>query len=105
MVLGFGHPNTAGGGHLRRVGMLGGIWRRVAVVLAAAVAFAGAPLAGGAASAHPASVIVDSRVTSATTPTVDVIVQKLAGAGDGPEQAIADLGGTVTRDLSIIDGF
>jgi serine protease AprX len=81
------------------------MWRRVAVVLAAAMACAGAPIAGAAANAHPASAIVDSRVTNATTSTVDVIVQKLAGAGDGPEQAIADLGGTVTRDLSIIDGF
>ncbi|MBV8692345.1 MAG: S8 family peptidase [Actinobacteria bacterium] len=87
--------------------MLGAGWRRVAVVLAAVVGFAGAPLVGSPASAHPAgaAAVVDSRVTGATTANVDVIVQKDSASDHGPEAAIEHLGGTVTRDLSIVDGF
>src|SRR5258708_402825 len=97
-------PNTSRGGHLRRVGMRGVLWRRVAVVLAAAVGLAGAPLAG--ASAHPLHhAVVAARVTGATPPSVKVIVQKVDGAGHGPEAAIAHLGGAVTRDLPIVNGF
>jgi len=37
--------------------------------------------------------------------TTSVIVRELAGSGDGPEQAVAGLGGTVGRHIGIIDGF
>ena len=38
-------------------------------------------------------------------PLVSVIVRAAADAGPGPEQAVRDLGGKITRRLSIIDGF
>src|SRR5581483_2676069 len=70
------------------------------------VGFAGAPLVRSPASARPAGhAVVDPRVSGATTPTVDVIVQKDSASDHGPEAAIEHLGGAVTRDLSIIDGF
>jgi serine protease AprX len=48
---------------------------------------------------------------SAATPTassaaqVSVIVRELAGAGNGPERAVAAVGGSVTRQLDVIGGF
>src|SRR5581483_8891869 len=70
------------------------------------VGFAGAPLVRSPASARPAGhAVVDPRVSGATTPTVDVIVQKDSASDHGPEAAIEHLGGTVTRDLPIIGGF
>jgi serine protease AprX len=60
------------------------------------------------AAAHPAAlVVVDPRVVQAgaTSATVPVIVQKNDAADRGPEAAVARLGGTVGRDLPIVDGF
>lgn len=37
--------------------------------------------------------------------SISVIVRELPGSGDMPEQAVADLGGTVERHIGIIDGF
>ncbi|HZD16544.1 MAG TPA: S8 family serine peptidase [Actinomycetota bacterium] len=37
--------------------------------------------------------------------TVSVIVRELPGSGNAPEQAVADLGGSVGRHIGIIDGF
>ncbi|MBV8559935.1 MAG: hypothetical protein JO050_04135, partial [Acidimicrobiia bacterium] len=48
---------------------------------------------------------VDGRVLAVAKGDVHVVVQKLAAADGGPEVAIAHLGGTVTRDLPIVDGF
>ncbi len=36
---------------------------------------------------------------------VPVIVQELQGAGNGPERAVASLGGKVQRELDVINGF
>jgi serine protease AprX len=38
-------------------------------------------------------------------PLLSVIVREAANAGSGPERAVRDLGGKITRRLSIIDGF
>jgi serine protease AprX len=43
--------------------------------------------------------------TDAATEPVSVIVREDAGAGQGPEQAVSALGGTVEEPLGIIDGF
>ncbi|MCU1621155.1 MAG: peptidase and in kexin sedolisin, partial [Modestobacter sp.] len=43
--------------------------------------------------------------TDAPTEPVSVIVREGAGAGQGPEQAVSALGGTVEEPLGIIDGF
>ena len=86
--------------------MRGAGWRRIAAVFAAAVACTGASLTTAQAASQPATaVVVDPRVTNATTADVHVIVQKVQGAGAGPEAAIERLGGAVTRDLPIVDGF
>lgn len=36
---------------------------------------------------------------------ISVIIRELPGAGDGPEETVKQLGGSVTRHLAIIDGF
>ena len=36
---------------------------------------------------------------------IGVIVRELAGAGDAPERAVVRLGGTVTRQIDLINGF
>ncbi len=59
--------------------------------------------AGGTATTP--SAIVAPEVLSAAGDEVEVIVQKRASAGHGPEAAVAELGGTFTRDLPLIDGF
>lgn len=43
--------------------------------------------------------------TAPTTPTLSVVVRERAPATDAAERAVRSLGGTVTRDLPIIDGF
>ena len=40
-----------------------------------------------------------------TAAPVDVVVREAAGAGNSPERAVADFGGTVGRRLDIIGGF
>jgi serine protease AprX len=77
-----------------------------AVLLAALIGLAGlaVPSARAADTSAPGAVI-DARVTAARTGDVRVIVQKLAAQDRGPEAAISSLGGTVTRDLPIVNGF
>jgi serine protease AprX len=82
-------------------------WRSgCALVLASALGLAGlaVPSASGAEPTGTAAV-VDARVLAAHTGDVRVVVQKLDAADRRPEAAITDLGGTVTRDLPIVDGF
>jgi serine protease AprX len=67
---------------------------RALTVFAAAAVVAG--MAGPAAAAtQPAS----------SAEQVSVIVREAAGAGTAPERAVATLGGTVERQLSVIGGF
>jgi serine protease AprX len=82
-------------------------WRnRCAVLIAAAVAFAGLALpTAHAVDAPSAGAVVDARVLAIRSGDVHVIVQKLAAGDSHPEAAIAGLGGTATRDLPIVDGF
>jgi len=82
-------------------------WRnRCAVLLAALVACAGlAAPAAHAVDTPSAGGIVDARVLAVHAGDVHVIVQKLAAEDGGPEVSISRLGGTVTRDLPIVDGF
>ncbi|MCV2491530.1 S8 family serine peptidase, partial [Geodermatophilus sp. YIM 151500] len=67
---------------------------RVLTVAAAAAVIAG--MAGPAAA---------QTVASAPADPVSVIVQELPGSGNGPERAVAALGGSVVRPLEVIDGF
>ena len=62
------------------------------------VAAAAAIIAGMAGPA------VASTAAPASAP-VSVIVQELPGSGNGPERAVAALGGEVVRSLDVIDGF
>ena len=73
----------------------GGPPRAARILTVAAVA---AVLAGTAAPAGAAPLPADSAAVS-------VIVQELAGAGDAPERTVAGLGGSVVRQLDVIDGF
>src|SRR4051812_16358922 len=82
-------------------------WRNgCTVLLAAAIGVVGlaVPRAGAADAADPRA-FVDARVLAVQTGDVHVVVQKLDAGDRGPEAAIAGLGGTVTRDLPIVDGF
>jgi serine protease AprX len=63
-----------------------------ASVVAASIAGLGGPATASAATAGEAA-------------PVDVIVRELPGAGEGPERAVEAFGGTVGRDLGIIDSF
>ncbi|MBV9412338.1 MAG: S8 family peptidase, partial [Acidimicrobiia bacterium] len=75
--------------------------------MAAVVGLAGLgiPAAHADAGAPAPAAVVDARVLAANTGDVHVIVQKLAASDRAPEAAISNLGGTVTRDLPIVDGF
>jgi serine protease AprX len=66
---------------------------RALTVAAAAAMIAGMAGPAMASTATPASA------------SVSVIVQELPGSGDGPEKAVAALGGDVVRSLDVIDGF
>jgi serine protease AprX len=63
-------------------------------VVAAAAVIAG--MAGPAVAATP---------TPASSAAVSVIVQELPNSGNGPEKAVAALGGTVTGSFEVIHGF
>jgi serine protease AprX len=39
------------------------------------------------------------------SPSISVIVRELPGAGEAPERAVAELGGSVERHIGVIDGF
>src|SRR3954464_6378208 len=83
-------------------------WRNgCAVLLAAALGVVGlATPSAHASDSSTNSAVVDSRVLPPHGGAdVRVIVQKAAAADPGPEAAISSLGGTVTRDLPIVDGF
>ncbi len=67
---------------------------RALTVFATAAVVAG--MAGPAAAA--------TQPTSSAEP-VSVIVREAAGAGNGPERAVASLGGTVEQQLDVIGGF
>src|SRR4051812_36515089 len=84
-----------------------GIWRTLSSVgVAAAVATAGLVLpstSGAHAQVH--ANVVDASVLAVHQGDVKVIVQKLDGSDDRAEAAVRGLGGTVTRDLPIVNGF
>src|SRR6266542_2546442 len=61
--------------------------------------------AAPAATHGSVEVFVDPALSAFHSGTVSVIVQKYATAGQAPERALARLGGSVTRDLPIVDGF
>ncbi|MGZ4566674.1 MAG: S8 family serine peptidase [Blastococcus sp.] len=71
--------------------------RQVATVATAALVIAG--LAG------PATASAATTSSSSSAPEVSVIVRELAGAGNGPEKAVSAFGGSVGRQLDVIDGF
>ena len=52
-----------------------------------------------------ASPAATSSLSSDAEQMVSVIVREVAGSGNASERLVEDLGGTVGRDLSIIDGF
>lgn len=70
--------------------------RRRLALLVPALALA----VGAAGTAAPAS--ADAEVIA---PGRSVVVQELTPASDAAERAVVALGGTVTQDLSIVDGF
>ncbi len=49
--------------------------------------------------------LLSPTTTTVAGDLVGVIVRELPGAGDAPERAVSRLGGTVERQLDIIDGF
>ena len=49
--------------------------------------------------------VVAPPVTATTGDLVSVVVREVPGTGDAPERAVAQLGGSITRQLEIIDGF
>src|SRR3989442_10741106 len=86
---------------------------RVRVPLASSIVLVLALVATGAvASLHPAAgisaptrAVVDPALTSLRSGDVGIIVRKISATDPSPEAAVAGLGGRVTRDLEIIDGF
>jgi serine protease AprX len=82
--------------------------RRTSTLIAVVTAFAAvlpAATATSQAAPRPAtSAAVDGALSTARG-TVHVVVVKRAGSGDAAERAVRGLGGTVTRDLSIVNGF
>jgi serine protease AprX len=53
----------------------------------------------------PSHAIVDPALTTLRTGVAAIIVQKISPSDRAPEAAVARLGGRVTRDLPIVDGF
>ena len=83
--------------------------RRTAVALVAAALFLGAVapvLSPNATETRMrAAAVVDDALRTVGDAVVGVIVQKHDGRDRAPERAVEQLGGTVTRDLPIVDGF
>ena len=73
----------------RRTGPRSEISRTVVVLLAAVLGLA----------------LIAPPVTAATGDLVSVIVRGMPGTGNAPEQAVASLGGSVTRRFELINGF
>jgi serine protease AprX len=78
------------------------------------VTWGGPPRAAGravtvaAAAAMITGVAGPAAASAAVASSVDpvsVIVREVPGSGDGPENAVAALGGTVLKQLNVIDGF
>jgi serine protease AprX len=77
------------------------------LVLTTALGLTGAfgRLDTSANEAAPAVAVIDPAVTAVRTGEVAVIIQKTAGSDRAPEAAVGRLGGRITRDLPIVDGF
>src|SRR3954462_15813417 len=71
--------------------------RRVATVATAFLLAAGV--------AGPAMATAASAATPSTAARVPVIVRELPGTGSGPERAVDALGGSVTQQFSVLQGF
>src|SRR3954447_822259 len=71
--------------------------RRVATVATAFLLAAGV--------AGPAMATAASAATPSTAARVPVIVRELPGTGSGPERAVEALGGSVTQQFSVLQGF
>ena len=56
-------------------------------------------------SAAPAHAVVDPALTGLRSGEAAVIIQKVSAADHAPEAAVVRLGGRITRELSIVDGF
>jgi len=81
--------------------------RRVFMALGAACLALAVVLPGTSQSGspvRPAIAVVDQALQHVSG-TVHIIVQKVSGAGDTPERAVSRSGGTVSRDLPLINGF
>ncbi|HVF76184.1 MAG TPA: S8 family serine peptidase [Acidimicrobiales bacterium] len=85
--------------------------RRVVVALALAMSLAAATVlpgstgAGADAPARAAAAAVDDALRTLRDATARIIVQKHAGTAGDPERTVHDLGGQVTRDLPLVNGF
>src|SRR3954452_21485470 len=93
---------------MRRLGQRFGVTRWAALLAGAAIVAGivpgGAAVAAASTTANRPAESVDSALGGAHGP-VNVIVQEWPDAGSSPERAVEQLGGQVTRDLSIIHGF
>jgi serine protease AprX len=58
-----------------------------------------------AAIAAAATLAAPAKTSAPRTPDVEVLVSQVASAGHSAESAVTQLGGTVIRHLSVIDGF
>ena len=58
-----------------------------------------------AATAVTLPLTAAASINAESGPDVGVIVQEFDGAGNGPESAVARLGGSVTREIPLIHGF
>jgi serine protease AprX len=81
--------------------------RRVSMALGAACLALAVVLPGTSQSASPVrpAVAVVDQALQHVSGTVHIIVQKFGGGGNGPEHAVSGSGGSVTRDLPLINGF
>ena len=83
--------------------------RACAVLLAGGLGVVGLTLPSSGSTSPPGAVktsaVVDNSILAAKHGDERVIVQKLDGTDTRPEAAVRQLGGTVTRDLPIVNGF
>ena len=78
----------------------------VATALPAAAGLPPGPVAAAPRAAAPVSARVDPALTAdASRRDVRVVVRQHPGAGDSGRQAVTALGGRVTRDLPLVEGF
>ena len=91
-----------------RTGLAGALLAAVSAVGVAgpgAGASAAPPPPGGAPGAAGTTALVDPAVPTSGASAVRVVVRARPGAGAGPQDAVRRLGGAVTRDLPLVDGF